>query len=460
MLLVNFKRKIALLLSMALMLGLLSGCAVTVERPSDKDVNLERHIENLNEISNTGLHNLNEPQEITESNYQDENDSFTEYDTAEIADVSIGEDSETETDDVAEENKNSQADTVDYQDLRIYTDEEIAQSGASNVGRFAYERLSPDEKKIYNEIFMALSELSAGAYLDCLDSELVNKIFVCVMTDHPEIFWTTGYVCSRYTRGDELEAIGFRGDYSKTKETIEQNKQLIDAYVNNCLSGLPAGDDYSKIKYIYEYIILNTDYDLSAPDNQNICSVFINGKSVCQGYAKATQYLLNKAGVMCTLVSGVVSNNESHSWNLVSADGSYYYVDTTWGDASYITNEPTTFVPPVSYDYLCVTTTDLLRTHTPQPIVDLPLCGSYKDNYYVREGAYFMSVDTNQLADLFGRYKNAGREYVTIKCNDMNVYSSMEDYLINSQHIFDYIDTDGTVSFWKTEDEASISFKL
>ncbi len=70
-------------------------------------------------------------------------------------------------------------------------------------------------------------------------------------------------------------------------DTAKQRKALIEAAVEPIIGGISAeASDYDKVKYVYVTVIINTDYNLNASDNQNIYSVFVNKSSVCQGYAK------------------------------------------------------------------------------------------------------------------------------------------------------------------------------
>nr|WP_321152655.1 transglutaminase domain-containing protein [uncultured Acetatifactor sp.] len=336
----------------------------------------------------------------------------------------------------------SQAEQIWYQDM-----EDI-------LGSFG------EEKKLSKE------GLDAG-----LDESSIDKIFQCVLSDHPELFYVDGYSYTKYSRGETLTAVEFSGSYNVDLDTAVKREEMIRLAAERILAGISAEtSEYEKVKYVYDTLIRQTDYDLNAADNQNIYSVFANHTSVCQGYAKATQYLLNKLGVECTLVLGTVETGEGHAWNLVKVDGDFYYVDTTWGDVSYQMEEASSeegaepnadrlVMPEINYDYLNVTTAELLRTHSIGGQVPMPVCVATEANYYVREGGYFSSYDQEQMAELFRRAAESGRRDVTIKCGNESCYREIVDGLIDGQEIFRYLtDEEGKIAYAQNEKQLSLTF--
>ena len=334
--------------------------------------------------------------------------------------------------------------------------------------RFAYESLDAQEQIWYGEIEQALGEMTDTVKLSTepigqgLDEQDIDRIFQCVLIDHPEIFYTTGYTYTKYSKGDRTVGIDFAGTYSLPREEAVNKAEEIRGRASEWLSDIPSdASEYDKVKAVYEKIIFSTDYDLNASDNQNIASVFLGNSSVCQGYAKATQYLLNHLGVMCTLVQGTVDTGEAHAWNLVRVDGDYYYVDTTWGDASYRMEDGSgqEELPEINYDYLCVTTQELLRTHRIESVVAMPECTATQANYYVREGVYFTSYDAEQMQSIFDRAWESGRTEITLKCADEECYREICRVLIDEQEIFSYMpENSSTIAYAQNGKQLSLTF--
>ena len=335
---------------------------------------------------------------------------------------------------------------------------------------YGYDSLDEVEKLWYQDINAAFSvrseepvSLSEQGLEKGLTHEDVDKIYQCVLIDHPEYFFVEGYEYTVYLSQGNTVGIRLWGTYSLDSEECLRRNALIEAETERILQEAPTdGSDYDKIKYVYETIIYQTDYCMDAADNQNIYSVFVGHASVCQGYAKAAQYLLNRLSVACTLVFGEVEDAKGHAWNLVKADGDYYYLDTTWGDVSCRAGDSRgteTEMPIINYDYLCITTEQLLRTHQITQKLPLPVCTQQKDNYYVKEGCYFTAYDEEQLQREFEEAFGKEPYPVALKCDNTETYELMCRKLLTEQQVFDYLDSScKTIAYIESKEQLSLTF--
>ena len=333
---------------------------------------------------------------------------------------------------------------------------------------YAYDSLGDLQKIWYEDMVNILGsmaeggELSEKAIAKGLGKDDVDHIFQCVMVDHPEFFYVEGYSFKTYEMASKLESLEFSGIYNVDREKAVGKKKRIEDAADQIQSEMMRGlDDYGKIKYVYETLIKNTEYREESEDSHNIYSVFVEKESVCQGYAKATQYLLNRMGVECTLAIGTVRGGGKHGWNLVKADGEYYYVDTTWGDASYRSQDSdhhdSGAVPEINYDYLCVTTAELEKTHSCDHEIEMPVCTATKDNYYIRENAFFTELDTEKLRRLFAFPDFMHADQVSLKCADQRCYEEIYCHLIKDNHEY-YGEDTGRVLYVLNDDQYSMTF--
>lgn len=263
--------------------------------------------------------------------------------------------------------------------------------------KYFFNLLEAEDQLVYKEIYQGLINHQEEI---CVHGTNIDQQFLLleyISYDFAELFWTEG----------GAESTSYEGDYSiiepvylYTMEERTQKEAEIEAATSTILSQIPAEySEYEKIKFVYEYLINSIEYVEDAPDNQNIYSAFVNKQTVCAGYARANQYLLNELGIFCTYVLGTTSEstaeNGGHAWNIVQCGENYYIVDVTWGDTA--NDEETMVKSEILYEYLCCSEADIKDTHFKSEEYVYPECTAEDLDYYQLNHMYYETIDKDAL---------------------------------------------------------------
>ncbi len=243
-------------------------------------------------------------------------------------------------------------------------------------------------------------------------SYIWNTAWEAYSNDHPEQFWWA-YTPAGENQVYKVTNVKFSTfEGASTSMSFElaydndlyNNKEKFENEVRKLLYGLTSNtDEYTREKIIHDRLISKVTY-VKADHDYNAYGAIIDGKAVCEGYSRALQYLLMRAGIFSHTVTGLAYDYEAkvyvnHAWNLVKIHGDYYYVDATWDDKETLT----------SYAYFNVDDYQTIEyDHVPYNIIHgtyeytytIPPCVSMQYNYYVYDrGIIIDTFDTKQIAD-------------------------------------------------------------
>lgn len=227
-----------------------------------------------------------------------------------------------------------------------------------------YAMLEPDLQQLYRQIYANAQSLNTS-FIPAVEVSVsqVKTVFEAVYNDHPEMFWLeTGYSCKYLGNGKCVELIL---KYNDTADYLDQAKAQFDQQAEVILSGARTqGTPFDQEKYVHDALMEMVDYDESADMNQSAYSALVLGRSVCAGYARAFQYLMQQLGIPCYYCTG--TSGEDHAWNIIRLDDTYYNVDVTWDDTN-----------PSTYDYFNKSDNEFAGTHVRSSLsVYLPACGT------------------------------------------------------------------------------------
>lgn len=295
-------------------------------------------------------------------------------------------------------------------------------------------------KDAYDVFYYHISQMDSSFSLQAEDDDAFMLIIDYVMKDHPELFWYDAMDVSYSIHEQQGSNVYDIHTKLKKKQTeIEQEKQQVNekaAVLLTEMKKLPS--DYEKAKYAYDYIIDHTNYNEDSKENQNILSVFLYEDSVCAGYAKTFQYLMNACGIPCVYMTGGTKySSDNHAWNMVLLDGSYYYMDTTNGDYS---NE--TIDQRIRYAYFAMDTAQMLQLYTPDDPYEITKATI--DNYFVKENLYLDTTSMDKLSFLIQQsVQDEDQKGFLFQCNTKETCTTISQSLEHQDTIFRLLDKAG-----------------
>ena len=308
----------------------------------------------------------------------------------------------------------------------------IADPAVDSKTRYAYNTLTDDEKALYDAIVGAATSMNFKIRgTDDISMEKWAKVYGMVYNQEPQIFWLH----------PKLKVGKLYFSESDTAKLTEMQKQ-IDAVADKLVDeASKMSSTYEKLKHFHDYLVYNSTFELADDAyNQSIYNAFSGGTSKqgniqCAGYARAMQYLCDKAGIDCMVITGENETGSTHAWNKVKVEGEWYNLDTTWDDPILSTPE---------YDYLRYNfflvpdswvnekthfkiNEKALNSGSTYKYFDPPAATATAQNYFIKNGFVYNDADSADKAIKaeLDKAADAGLSVAHIMVGSKDVYDAI-----------------------------------
>ena len=195
-----------------------------------------------------------------------------------------------------------------------------------------YQMLNDRGKALYRQIYANAAALNKkfAPLLDHTTDKEIADAFQCVLCDHPELFWVDiSYYYQYDYKGNVIE---FDFNFYKNFADIPAARQEFESTAQALASGAKdLATAHEKEQYIHDLIVDKLSYKFN-PLDQSAYSSVVQDKTVCAGYARCFQYLMQLVDVPTYFCYGW-GGNERHAWNIILLEDGYHNVDCTWDDS-------------------------------------------------------------------------------------------------------------------------------
>lgn len=228
--------------------------------------------------------------------------------------------------------------------------------------------LTESQQKVYDQVYENAQNMNTQFTLvETMSKDGINNVMTAVFDDHPELFWLdTSYSYGYTSKGT---VISLTLAFNSTADSISTSRQKFQAAAGKIIAAASAAtDDVERERIVYMSLMNQVTYDENSALNQSAYSAMVNGTSVCAGYSRAFQYILQQLNIPCYFCSGY-ANNGYHAWNIVKVNGKFCNVDLSWDD------ELGDMTNSYSFIYFNITDSMISADHTRRDMsVKLPAC--------------------------------------------------------------------------------------
>lgn len=354
-----------------------------------------------------------------------------------------------------EETEEPEQEEIVQEEIREPEEEETEAPAAGRM----YKQLDAQQQELYMFMKKNIEQDNYKFRLEDIQSspekiwDVVHQAYSAFYYDYPEYFWlNSNWSGSAYTDG--------KGNYDVEFESLCYNywQYVLDkeSYINDVRNNAEAiaaeaatkSSIYDKIKYVHDYLVTNVVYDevclkelnqtnqrASNEQSHSAYGALVKGLAVCDGYAKAFQLIMNMLDIECEYIEGYAG--EYHAWNYLNLDGANYWMDVTWDDYNLKNKDGSMLCPEgVTYDYYCITSENLYRTHEPDDTFQIPTCTATEYNFFHREGAYFDEYSFEGVCNAMNHQKE--EQMISVQFGTSGEYEeAMDDIFRKNNRYFD-----------------------
>lgn len=310
---------------------------------------------------------------------------------------------------------------------------QLATVSAKETGYY-YNSLTENGKIAYNRILAEIREHPEEINVPNLDAEEFKNTFHALSFDNPDL------LCMRneskiVKRGAKSY---FLPQYTCDVETCNAHTAALHAAAEEIVNGISAGQSTYEIElYLHDTVCARMVYEEQEDLlGHNAYDALVSGKAVCEGYARALQLLLNRAGIPNYLVTGKsinsVDDQDGHMWNLVTIDGQNYYLDATWNDLDI------DGLNRYSHAYFNLSDTDITGTYFELEPAENH-CAYEQYNYFVQENLLFSAYDSStcaRITECIQETLQMGGDTFEIRFASREVYDQAFDDLIENGEMY------------------------